>query len=59
MEIQTSKKRVWGISMAATAEKEASQLAEALNDLFTNVSTMVKGEIQVANVSDYHFMFRK
>lgn len=45
--------------MAATAEKEASQLAEALNDLFTNVSTMVKGEIQVANVSDYHFMFRK
>lgn len=37
--------------MAAVKEKEVEiqdELADSLNDLFTSVSTMVKGELQVS-----------
>ncbi|CDP02359.1 unnamed protein product [Coffea canephora] len=35
--------------MASGAENKSDQLAESLNDLFINVSTMVKGELQGTN----------
>lgn len=35
--------------------QEHDELTEALNDLFTNVSTMIKGDLQVS--STFSFMF--
>ncbi|KAL8546134.1 hypothetical protein ACS0TY_006021 [Phlomoides rotata] len=35
--------------MACGKESEQDQLAASLNDLFTNVSTMIKGELQGTN----------